>query len=224
ELAVNALPEGLDQHGSERQRPDCAERDLWAYVDHERQRGCGEDEAVSRVHDRRAEKLANGAEVVGRARHDVAGAMRMVETGGLAFEVGEEIVAKIEFDLTGRSDDDLARDVEEDGGECGDHQQAKRVVDDLGFGDAVFHVIDGVADDERKNYADDVVGYDRHPTPGEILPISPEVRVERSDAFEHAVGVSVSEMLSLDGACGVWTRHCGGFADGVSDGAALVSG
>ena len=66
---------------------------------HEGQRGRGEDDGVGAVHDRRAEELANGVEVVGGSRHDVAGAGGVVEAGGLAFEVAEEIVAEVELDL-----------------------------------------------------------------------------------------------------------------------------
>ena len=48
-------------------------------------------------------------------------------------------------------------------------------MDDLGFGDAVLHVVDGVANDKGDEDFDDVVKDDRDPTPGEILPVSTEV-------------------------------------------------
>ncbi len=79
--------------------------------------------AVGGVHDGRAEELADGVEVVGGAGHDVAGAVGVVEAGGLAFEVGEEVVAEVELDLARGADDDLAGDVEEDGGEGGDERR-----------------------------------------------------------------------------------------------------
>ena len=113
--------------------------------------------------------------------------MGVVEAGGLAFEVGEEVVAQIELDLARGADDDLAGDVEEDGGERGDQSRRSGVVDDLGFGDAVLHVVDGVADDEREELRDDVVDDDRDPTPGEVLPVALEVGEEWADAGEHAV-------------------------------------
>ena len=40
--------------------------------------------------------------------------------------------------------------------------------DDLLLGDAVAHVVDGVADDERDEDLDDVVEDDRDPAPGEV--------------------------------------------------------
>ena len=150
EAAVDALAEGLDEDGGERQRDEGAERELRADADHEGQRRGGEDDGVGRVHDGRAEELADGVEVVGGAGHDVAGAVGVVEAGGLAFEVGEEVVAEVELDLARGADDDLAGDVEEDGRERGDQQQAQRVVDDLGLGDAVLHVVDGMADESGR--------------------------------------------------------------------------
>ena len=51
------------------------------------------------VYKRQAEELADGVQVVCRPRHDVAGAGGVVEVGGLAFEVGEEVVAQVELDL-----------------------------------------------------------------------------------------------------------------------------
>ena len=58
--------------------------------------------------------------------------MGVVIVGGLAFEVGEEVVAEIELDLARGADDDLAGDVEEDRRARGDQDQAQAVVDDLG--------------------------------------------------------------------------------------------
>ena len=82
--------------------------------------------AVGGVHDGRAEELADGVEVIGGARHDVAGAVGVVEAGRLAFEVGEEVVAEVELDLARGADDDLAGDVEEDRGERGDAARRRR--------------------------------------------------------------------------------------------------
>ena len=59
------------------------------------------------------------------------------------------------------------------------------MVEDLGFGDAVLHVVDGVADDDGDEDLNDVVENDRDPAPGEMLPISPEVGNERFKSFEH---------------------------------------
>jgi hypothetical protein len=60
------------------------------------------------------------------------------------------------------------------------------VGEDLGFGDAVLHIVDGVADDDGDKDFNDVVENDRDPAPGEMLPISPEVGNERFKFFEHS--------------------------------------
>ncbi len=59
------------------------------------------------------------------------------------------------------------------------------MVDDLLLGDAVAHVVDGVADDEGEHDLDDVVEDDGHPTPGEVFPVAPEVGVEWPKFFKH---------------------------------------
>ena len=92
-------------------------------ADHVRQRGGGEDDGVGAVHDGRAEQLAHGVQVVGRPRHDVAGAVLLEEARRLRFEVREEVVAEVELDLARGSDDDLPRDVEECSGDGGDAEQ-----------------------------------------------------------------------------------------------------
>ena len=112
--------------------------------------------------------------------------MGVVVGGGLAFEVGEEVVAQIELDLARGADDDLAGDVEEDRGERGDQEQAQAVVDDFGVSDALAHIVDGVADDEGKNDADEIVGDHRDASPGEIFPVALEVRKQRSNLIKHA--------------------------------------
>ncbi len=57
--------------------------------------------------------------------------MGLVEAGGLALEVGEEIVAEVELDLARGADEDLAGDEEEDGGGGGDGEQAEGVEEKL---------------------------------------------------------------------------------------------
>jgi hypothetical protein len=147
EAAVDALPEGLHQNRGQRQRADGAKGQLGAQVDHEGQREYREEQAVCAVHDCRAQELPHRIQIVGRPRHDVAGPMGVVIVGRLAFEVGEEVVAEIELNLARGPNEDLARDVEEDGGARGDQDQAQAVVDNLCLSDAVLHVVEGVTDD-----------------------------------------------------------------------------
>ena len=191
---MDAGAEVLDEDGGDGERDEGEEGQLGADAVHEGQRGGHEDDGVGAVHDGGAEELADGVEVVGGAGHDVAGAMGVVVAGRLAFEVGEDVVAEVELDLAGGSDDDLAGDVEEDGGERGDEEDAEGVEDDLLLGDAVAHVVDGVADDEGDEDLEDVVEDDRDPAPGEVLPVAPEVGVERPESFKHVVMIATFEL------------------------------
>jgi hypothetical protein len=93
--------------------------------------------------------------------------MGVVEDGGLTLEIGEEIIAEVELDLAGGSDDDLAGDVEEDCGERGDEQEAEGMMEDYTLREVALHVVNGVADDGWEQHFDDVVENDRNPAPGE---------------------------------------------------------
>ena len=186
ESAVNALPEGLYQHRSEGQRADRAKRELGAQVDHERQGKDGEEEAVRAVHDCRAQQLTHGIQVVGCPGHNVTRAVGVIIAGGLAFEVGEHVVAQVELNLTGSANQHLAGDVEKDCGTRSYQHQAHAVVDDLGGGDAMLHIVQRMTDDGRNQDAENIVKNDRYASPGEVLPIAFQVRRERSDLIKHS--------------------------------------
>ena len=73
------------------------------------------------------------------------------------------------------------------------------MVDNLGFGDAVLHVVDGVTDDDGDEHLDGVVEDDCDPAPGEMLPISPEVGCQRFKSFEHVVSEYPLDEMRLEG-------------------------
>ncbi len=148
EAAVNPVSEVLNDHRSRGKGNEGEEGQLGADAIHEGQRGTGEDQRVGAVHDRRAEQLAHGVQIVGGAGHDVAGAVGVIVAGRLPFEIGEKIVAQVELDFARCPDDDLAGDVKKDGRTCRDQQQTQTVEENLLLRDAVTHVIDGVPDDD----------------------------------------------------------------------------
>ena len=57
------------------------------------------DHGVGRVHDARAHNIANGIQIVGQPRHQVAGAMLVVITGVLAHQMFEEVVAQVVLNI-----------------------------------------------------------------------------------------------------------------------------
>ena len=78
EALVNAAAKSLDHDAHRGQRQKSVEREPGADRDHEGQRARGVNEGISRIHDGRAKQHADRVEVVGGARHDVAGAMALV--------------------------------------------------------------------------------------------------------------------------------------------------
>ena len=58
---------------------------------------------------------AHGIQVVGHAGHDVAGAGALVVAVGEPLQMGEQVVAQVEFDLARNADEDPAGQILEDG-------------------------------------------------------------------------------------------------------------
>ncbi len=185
---VDAGTEVLDQDGGQGQREKGKEGKPGAHAQHERKCGGGEDDRVGRVHDGRPEQLADGGKVIGGPRHDVAGAVALEESGGLAFEVGEEVVAEVELDLAGGADDDLPSEVEADRGKDGDTEDGERVLPDGGRVDVAPHVVNRAADEQGNGGLGAVIDDERQPAPGEASPVTAKVGKERTEALEHRFG------------------------------------
>ncbi len=83
---------------------------------------------IGGVHDARADQHAHRVQIVGGARHDVAGAGALIEAVGEPLQMREQIVAQIEFDLARDADQDPARQVLKDGLDAGDRQQQQRIL------------------------------------------------------------------------------------------------
>jgi len=110
---------------------------------------------------------------------------RWKNSGGCGFEVGEEVVAEVELDLAGGSDDDLAGEIEGNGSDGGDGEQAEGVVLDFGGGEVVLDVVHGSADKQRDHGLGAVVDDERETAKGEAPPVTAEVGEERSEAGKH---------------------------------------
>ena len=96
---VDLPPEILNYDAGDRQRQESVEGQLGADLHHVDERPCGEHQRVGGIHDRRAEQHTDRIQVIGGARHDVAGAGSLVVGIGKLFQVLEKIVAQIEFDV-----------------------------------------------------------------------------------------------------------------------------
>ena len=97
-----------------------------------------------RVHDRRADHLPHRPEVVGGARHQVAGAALVEERQLEPLQRGEEVVAKVVLDVARRADDDAAHQEAEHAADRGQRQQRDRIQPDLRRGDVRGQVVNRV--------------------------------------------------------------------------------
>ena len=152
---------------------------------HEDQRARGEHDGVGGVHDRRADQHANGVQIVGGARHDVAGARALIKAVGEPLQMSEEVVAQIEFDFARNADQNPARQELEDGFNAGNPQQHQSVGEQLLAGDAAIQIVDGAADDQRKQNPDAVVKQHADRAEPERRLVLAQIRKQRAEVFEH---------------------------------------
>src|SRR5208337_1937067 len=82
-------------------------------VQHENQRKNAQENCVHAVHKPGTEQHAHRVQVVGHARHDVAGAVAFVEARVLRFQLLEQVVAHVELDLTRNPDQNPALRIHE---------------------------------------------------------------------------------------------------------------
>ncbi len=82
------------------------------------------EQRVRRVHHRRADHHADGVQVVGGARHQVAGPVRLeVRRAAAVSQMREEVVAHVVLDVPRRADEDAAHEEAEDAADQADAEQ-----------------------------------------------------------------------------------------------------
>ena len=195
EAFVDAAAESLDHDADGGQRQERVEREPGADGDHEGQRARGVDDGVRRVHDRGAEQHADRVQVIGGARHDVAGAMALVVGVGKAFETREQIVAQIELDVARDADDDPASEELEDSFGDRDGEQHSGIEQKFVAGYAGVEVVGSAAEDEREEDPD-AVGQENTQRARDIRPaVAFHVRDQRAQTFQQHRD-SVDEILA----------------------------
>ena len=121
-----ALPKILHRHRDERQRDQRQQRQPRVDRDHQRQRRDERQHRVRRVHDRRADHHAHGVQVVGGARHQVAGPVRLEVRQRQLLQVREEVVPHVVLDVPRRADQDAAHQEAEDAADEADRNEQGR--------------------------------------------------------------------------------------------------
>ena len=165
------------EEGEQRQAPIHAEHH--DYREHEGEAGLGE------VHDTGARHHADGIEVAGRSRHDVAGAIARVEAGGKRDQVLKEVVADFELDVARNADEDHphpilkvafdSRNANQRGGEPKDGLNAE----------AALQRIDSGANHQRIQYAEAVLGDQRAHAERGLAFVLAQVRPQRRQCLPH---------------------------------------
>ena len=87
----------------------------------------GKHNRVRRIHDGRPQQHADGIQVIGGARHNVAGSRALVVGIGKTSRCRNKIVAQVEFDFARNADDDPAGQKLENAFDRGHRQQQQRI-------------------------------------------------------------------------------------------------
>ncbi len=150
EALVNLAAKILNHDAGDREGQKGIHRKLGADLEHVTHGQRGENDRVGGIHDCRAQQIAHGVQVVGSAGHDVAGAVALIVGVRKAFEVSEQIVAQVKFDVARNADDYPAGQELEDalGDKNGDHGQ--RVLHELLGGHSGMEIVGRMAENLRK--------------------------------------------------------------------------
>ena len=115
-------------------------------------------------------------QVVGGARHEVAGAMVMEIAEREPLELPEEIVPEVVFDATRGADDDPPHQKAAETADNGDGDQNPRVETEFRAGDVEGEVVDGVLQDPRRQELDGRRQDEKHRAGRKLPPVAAQVR------------------------------------------------
>ena len=144
EPAVDRRPEDADRDRHERERHQRNGRQARVQAEHEHERHHEHDDRVGRVHHRRPSHHAHRVQVVGRPRHQVAGAARVEIGGRERLQPREEVVAQVVLEVPRHADDDAAHQEAEAAPDERQREDEARVGAQLRAGHALRQVVDGV--------------------------------------------------------------------------------
>ena len=146
----------------------------------------GEKDGVGAIHERGAKEHAHGVEVVGHARHHIAGAIALIKAGVEFFEMAEEVVADVELDLARDADEDPALGVEKNAFDEGDgDQEAGEAEDGQMRGVFFLEPVDCPAEHTRKLYRGSVGANAGERAPHVAPPVAAHVREKRPQVAKH---------------------------------------
>ena len=154
EAAMDGRAEAVDRDRDERQRHQGHAGQPRIDRQHQEDRDDEDDAGRDRVHHRRAGHHADGRQVVGRARHQVAGAPGLEVGQRQPLQVAEEVVADVELDVP-RGNDELLPHLEaEPAADAGDGQQRRGVAAQRRQRGAIREVVDRQPEHPRADELD----------------------------------------------------------------------
>ena len=192
---MNASAESLDHDAHRRQRQERVKREPGTDGDHEGQRARGVDEGVGRVHDGGAEQHADRVQVVGGARHNVAGAVTLVVGVRKDFQTREQIVAQVELYVARDADHDPAGEELEDSLGDGDGKQHCRVEKQFVPSYSFMQIVGSLAEHQRKEDPDAVREKDAECARGVTPAVAFQIRQQRAQTLRQHVN-PVDEILT----------------------------
>lgn len=181
----------------------------------------GGEESFGPVHDAGAEHHADLVEIVGGAGHEIAGAHGLVEGGTEAEEVGEDIVADVEFHVPGNADEDEAHEVLENA--AGEAEQDDEDGEDPEAGEVLVgeEGVEAVADEQGVDAGKDDFAEQATEAEREAAAVTAEVGPESSESRSHLEVEPVAdgfEPLGKEGAAMAAVLPPGVEGEGVASG------
>jgi hypothetical protein len=137
------------------------------------------------IHNARAEHHADSVQVVGRARHDVAGAHAAVIIRRKLHQVTEQIVTQVVFDVARDPDDDHAHPVLKEALDGGEPHQQSSEAQKSAEAEGVRKRVDRRADHQRLHGARDIFQHQRSQAQRQPPAIAPQVNPDRAQRLPH---------------------------------------
>jgi hypothetical protein len=176
ESPVDGRAEQLHRHRDDRQRGHRHHRQPGVDRGHQQDRHDKRERRLRGIHDRRPRHHAHGIEVVGRARHQVASAVGLVEGRRQGLQVCEKRLAQVVLHVPGDADHDLPHQEPKPPADEGDRKEHGGVRGQLGTGHSGRQVVDGIFEHPGRQQLDRRGRQNAEETVGEGASVADEVR------------------------------------------------
>ena len=186
EALVNLASDILHEDAGQRHGRQRHQREPGTDAQHENQRKNAQENGVRAVHEPRTEQHAHRVQVVGHARHDVAGAIALVEARVLRFQLAEQVVAQVELDLARDPDQNPALRIHENALDQVDRDQKQGKEQNVLAGGSVLDGIHRHAQNAGELHGDNVRATQARAAPHVSPAVAAHVGVEWAKVAKHS--------------------------------------